>query len=147
MLQPWAMLFGLELGSLAPKESLLVFICHTWCGTVHSTGCRYHCLTTAATLRPLHPSYPSRWIVFKYSVVGLPYSLIFCQFWLFFVLRLVVILLMVVWGSELCLPSLSSWLTILLILKEAQSQVGEENLYMNKYVNCHRKICTNYEII
>lgn len=28
--------------------------------------------------------------------------------------------------------------TILLTLKEAQSQVGEKNLYVNKYINYHK---------
>ena len=41
---------------------------------------------------------------FKSLVVGLPYGLIFWQFWVVFVLRLVVILLAVVQGDEACLP-------------------------------------------
>ena len=41
-------------------------------------------------------------------VVGLPYSSIFCQFWLFFVFKLVVVLL-VVGGGTACLPMPPSW--------------------------------------
>ena len=38
-------------------------------------------------------------------VVGLPYSLIFCQFWLFFLIfKFVVVLLSVVWGGRVYLP-------------------------------------------
>ena len=42
--------------------------------------------------------------------VGLLSILIFWQFWLFFVFQLVVILLLVVWGSETFLPVTESWL-------------------------------------
>ena len=42
-------------------------------------------------------------------VVGFPYSLIFWQFCLFLVFKLVVILLLVVWGSEAYLPTPPSW--------------------------------------
>ena len=68
------------------------------CGTTHSTG-HHHCLTTAVTVHPLHPisfAHLDEYFLFKSLVVGLPYSSIFWQFWLYFVLRLVVILLMVV---------------------------------------------------
>ena len=41
---------------------------------------------------------------FNSLVFGLPWSLIFWQFWLVFVFKLVVILLLFVWGSEACLP-------------------------------------------
>ena len=44
-------------------------------------------------------------------VVGLPYSSIFWPFWLCFVLKFVVVLLMVVQGGTVCLPVLPSWLT------------------------------------
>ena len=37
---------------------------------------------------------------FNSLVVGLPYSLIFCQFWLLFVLKFVVVLLLVVPGGK-----------------------------------------------
>ena len=41
---------------------------------------------------------------FNSLVVRLPYSLIFCQFWLYFVFKFVVVLLLVVRGSTVCLP-------------------------------------------
>ena len=53
---------------------------------------------------------------FNSWVVGLPWSLIFWQFWLFFVFKLVVILLLVVQGSEVFLPMPPSWLEALLSL-------------------------------
>ena len=46
-------------------------------------------------------------------VVRLLYSLIFCQFWLFFVFKFVVVLLLVVQGGTVCLPTPSSWPEIL----------------------------------
>ena len=42
-------------------------------------------------------------------VVGLPYSSIFCQFWLFFGFKFVVLLLVVQGGGTVCLPTPSSW--------------------------------------
>ena len=42
---------------------------------------------------------------FESLVFGLLYSSIFWKSWVFFVLRLVVILLMVVQGGEACLPT------------------------------------------
>ena len=50
---------------------------------------------------------------FFYSlVVGVPCSLIFWHFWWFIDFRLVVILLLVVWGSEGFLPMYPSWLEL-----------------------------------
>ena len=45
---------------------------------------------------------------FNSLVVGLPYSSIFCQFWLFFVFKFFVLLL-VVGGGTVCLPTPPSW--------------------------------------
>ena len=42
-------------------------------------------------------------------VVRLPYSSIFCQFWLFFVFKFVVVLLLVVQGGTVCLSTAPSW--------------------------------------
>ena len=42
-------------------------------------------------------------------VVGLPYSSIFWQFWLFFVFKFVVVLLFVVQGGTVCLPTPPSY--------------------------------------
>ena len=49
---------------------------------------------------------------FNSLVVGVPFSLIFWQFWLFTVFRLVVILPLVVQGNEAFLPTPSSWLEL-----------------------------------
>ena len=46
---------------------------------------------------------------FNSLVIGLPYSLLFWQFSLFLFFKLVVILLLVVWGSEAYLPTPPSW--------------------------------------
>ena len=46
---------------------------------------------------------------FNSLVVGLPYSSIFCQFWLVFVFKFVVVLLLVVGRGTVCLPTPPSW--------------------------------------
>ena len=46
---------------------------------------------------------------FNSFVVGLPYSLIFWQFWLFFVFKFLVILLLVVCGGQVYLPTPPPW--------------------------------------
>ena len=46
---------------------------------------------------------------FNSLVVGLPYSSIFWQFWLFFVFKLVVVLLLVVWGGKVYLLMSPYW--------------------------------------
>ena len=50
---------------------------------------------------------------FNSLVVGLPYRLIFCQFWLLFVFKFVVVLLLSVWGGTVCLPTPPSWPEVL----------------------------------
>ena len=46
---------------------------------------------------------------FNSLVLGLPFSLIFCQSWLVFVFKFVVVLLLVVHGGKVCLPMPPSW--------------------------------------
>ena len=46
---------------------------------------------------------------FNSLVAGLPYSLIFWQFWLSFVFKFVVVLLLVVRGGTVCLPMPPFW--------------------------------------
>ena len=70
---------------------------------------------------PCHMSFPPQLLIstpptsldecffFNFLVVGLPYSSIFWQFWLFFIFKLVAILLLVVWGSKAYLPAPPSW--------------------------------------
>ena len=58
-----------------------------------STICRLTGSASCLALSPLCPSYQSGDCFFFISLgVGLPYSLIFCQFWLFFVFKFVVLL-------------------------------------------------------
>ena len=49
---------------------------------------------------------------FNSLVIGLPYSLIFWQFWLCFVLKFVVVRLLVVQGGNMYLPMPPSWLEV-----------------------------------
>ena len=61
----------------------------------------------------LRPSYWSGECFFiNSSVVRLPYSSIFWQFWLFFVFKFIVVLLSVVWGGKVYLPMPPSWLEV-----------------------------------
>ena len=58
----------------------------------------------------LCPSYHSGWFFFFNSlVVRLTYSSTFWQFWLFFVFKFVVVLLLVVWGGKVYVPMPQSW--------------------------------------
>ena len=87
------------------------------CGTTCPAS---HCLTWSAShhlaaspLCPaacLCPSYGlDECFFFNSLVIRLPYSSIFCQFWLFFVLKFVVVLLLVVRGGTVYLPMPPSW--------------------------------------
>ena len=111
VLEPWAARCGLGLGSLARYLSWFLYITLEGGTTLSAGHCRHHHTTTM--LHPLPspcPGFPSPplqsiWMnydFFKSMVVGLPYSLIFWQFWVFFVLRLVVILLMCLCKEEKC---------------------------------------------
>ena len=60
------------------------------------------------------PPHLDEYFFFKSWVVRLPHSLIFWQFWLYFVLRLVVILRVVVRGGEVCVPMPPSWPEVLI---------------------------------
>ena len=51
---------------------------------------------------------------FNFLVVGLPYSSIFWQFWLFFAFKFVVVLLSVVGGGKVYLPMPPPWTEVLL---------------------------------
>ena len=112
-LEPLAVWSGLGLALLAPKCILPHFypphvhvgplyvlpLPTPLCATRHFLACPPRpCVSTPPTLL-------GDCGFFKSLVVGLPYSSIFWQFWVFFVLRLVVILLMVVQGGEVCLPT------------------------------------------
>ena len=80
------------------------------CGTTHPLLLLQHLHTTQHLLVSLPqlltstpPSHLDECGFFKSLVVGLPYNVIFWQFWVLSVLRLVVILLVVVQGGEACL--------------------------------------------
>ena len=99
------------------------FIC-TKCGAAHSAS---HCLAcpglpalallqVLSTWLPVSapPASLDECFFFNSSVVGLLYSLIFWQFWLFFKFKFVVFLLLVVRGGKAYLPMPPSWLEILI---------------------------------
>ena len=73
-----------------------------------------HCLA-GSPLRPAAHLCPSchlgECFFFNSLIVGLPYSLIFWQFWLFIVFKFVVLLL-VVRGGTVCLPTHPSWMKV-----------------------------------
>ena len=50
---------------------------------------------------------------FNSLVIGFPYSSIFCHFWLFFVFKFVVVLLLIVGGGNVWLPTPPSWPEVL----------------------------------
>ena len=85
------------------------------CGTTCSSSHCCHSLTTTTLCSPpwlpisTPPTCLDEHFFFKSLVVGLPYSLFFWQLWLFLVLKLVVILLVVVWGHEAYLPMPPPW--------------------------------------
>ena len=90
------------------------------CGTSRSASCCHTCPVCQPL--PCHASSPP-WLpisapptsldqcfFFNSLVVGLQYSLIFWQFWLFFIFKFIVILVLVEWESETHLPTPPSWL-------------------------------------
>ena len=60
---------------------------------------------------------------FNSLVVRFLYSSIFWQFWLVFVFKLVVVLLLVVWGSKVYLPMSPSWPEALVFVKKVRLKV------------------------
>ena len=113
-LEPWAVWSDLGLGSLNPQVSSRFLSTTCECGATCSDGCHDCHVTT--TPRAFHPGSVSASPIrldergfFKPLVVGLPYISISWQLWVFFVLRLVVILHIVVQGGEACLPTTPSW--------------------------------------
>ena len=76
---------------------------------------------------------------FNSSVVGLPWSLNIWQFCLFFVFKFVVVLLLVVWGSEVFLPMSPPWLELLGCLLQILGVSIQEQIYL--YKNIFRYKC------
>ena len=114
VLEPWVVP-SISLPSLSARK----------CGTTQSAVCH---LTESASHHlacPIPPALPrvlsaqlpisapptslDECFFFNSLVVGLPYILIFCQFWLFFVFKFVVVLLLVVREGIVCLPMPPSW--------------------------------------
>ena len=86
------------------------------CGITCSVSCHLalsasQCLATGLLCLAAHlcPSYQFGCFFFNSLVVRLPYSSIFCQFWLFLIFKFVVVLLLVVRGGTVCLPMPPSW--------------------------------------
>ena len=75
---------------------------------------------------------------FNSLVVSLPYSLIFCHFWLFFVLKFVAVLLLVVWGGTVYLPMPPSWLEVPYTLSYTKSKMRYSFFY---WIRTKQKIC------
>ena len=73
-------------------------------------------------LSPLCPCCPclDECFFFNSLVVRLPHSSIFWQFWLFFVFKFVVVLLLVVWGGKVYPPMPPSWPEVLPSLLRAK---------------------------
>ena len=86
------------------------------CGTTPSASRSLSTQGVLSTQLPIFspPTGLGECFFFNSLVVGLPYSLIFCQFWLFFVFKFVVVLLLVVQGGTVCLPMPPSCLELLL---------------------------------
>ena len=104
-LQPWVAVY------LAPQLFLLVYLN----ANVGQPG-----LPAATLLQLLSTSLPNSTLPngvdecfsFNSLIVGFPYSSIFWQFCLFFVFKFVVVLLLVVRGGTVCLPTLLPWLEV-----------------------------------
>ena len=71
-------------------------------------------VTTLQSVLSTPPTGLDECFSFNSLVVGLPYSLIFWQFWLFFVLKFIVVLVFIVQGGTVYLPTPLSWLEIML---------------------------------
>ena len=82
-----------------------------WSASCHLVVSSLH---PAASLCP--PTGLDKCFFFNSLVVRLPYSLMFCQFWLFLVFKFVVVLLWVVRGGTVFLPMPPSWPAVCLPL-------------------------------
>ena len=88
---------------LSPQLFLLVYLHAS--GTAHSAQ-----LPVSAPPPGLDECF-----FFNSLIIGFPYSLIFCQFWLFFVFIFVVVLLLIVQGGKVYLPMPPSWPEVFLL--------------------------------
>ena len=85
------------------------------CGTTPSASRSLSTQGVLSTQLPVSapPTGLNECVFFNSLVVGLAYSSVFCQFWLFFVFKFVVVLLLVVQGGTVCLPTPPSWPEVL----------------------------------
>ena len=107
--------WGLSRFPVVPP-SLSVHKCGaTWSSSCHlaSSPLCLGCLSLPRLPISASPTGLDECFLFNSLVVRLLYSLIFWQFWLGFVFKFVVVLLLVVWGGEAYLPTPPSWLEVL----------------------------------
>ena len=95
---------------LSPQLFLLVYL-HSNVGPPSPPAAALLRVLSARLPVSIPPASLDECFLFNSLVVGLPYSSIFCQFWLFFVFKFVVVLL-VVRGGAVCLPTPPSWLEV-----------------------------------
>ena len=116
-LEPWVVL-----SVLFPSCSSRFICTQMWDRPLHQPPPHPPCPQAAATASPCILSAPAvprlpvstppaldECFFFNSLVVRFPYSSIFWRFWLFSVLKFVVVLLLVVWGSKAYLPMPPSW--------------------------------------
>ena len=93
---------------LTPQLFLLVYL-YANVGPPSPQAATLPQVLTAPLLVSAPPSSLGECFFFNSLVVGLPYSSIFYQFWLFFVFKFVVVNLLIVQGGTVCLPMPPSW--------------------------------------
>ena len=93
---------------IAPQLLLLVYL-HANVGSPGPLAVTSLCILSIRLPASAPPTSLNECLPFNSLVVGLPHSLIFWQFWLFFVFKFAVVLLLVVWGGKVYLPSPPSW--------------------------------------
>ena len=97
------------------SSHLSAFKCRTAsCHLTYPVLLQPPCHTSSPPQLPISapPTSLDKCFFFNSLVVRLPYSSIFWQFWLFFVFKLVVVLLLVVQGGKVDLPVPPSWLEV-----------------------------------
>ena len=116
-LQPEVLRLSFPTGTLGCMAILLPscssqFICtQLWDHPVHQPP-PCHVSSSPKLPNPTPPTNLNECFFFNSLVFGLPYSFIFWQFWLFFVFKFVVVLLLVVPGAKAYLPMPPSWLEV-----------------------------------
>ena len=92
--------------------------CSSWFICMQMRDCPFYelwpCHTSYLPRLPISnlPTSLDECLFFNSLVVRLQYSLVFWQFWLFFVFKFVVVLLLVVWGGKVSWPMPPYWLVV-----------------------------------